>query len=178
MIETRRFRLKSITKEDAWHLLNMMKDINIKKYFPIKKLTDEKIEELINIVISDMKSNTRKKYFLKIESKDNNRFMGIVNLEVCSNYACGVLGYSICEEFRNKGIATEAVKNLISYGFNYLKLHRIEASIILSNTSSEKVLLNNNMIYEGMKRQSLYIDNQWFDEKMFGLLKNDLDLLT
>ncbi len=51
------------------------------------------------------------------------------------------LGYNIHYKYWNTGIATEACKILIDYGFNDRELKQITAVIVPENVASEKVLI-------------------------------------
>ncbi len=81
------------------------------------------------------------------------------------------LGYWIGEPFWNKGIATQAVKQIIDFGFRNLNINRIYASTLESNIGSQKVLLKNNFKFEGISRKSAYKNGKFLDEHRFGLLK-------
>ena len=51
-------------------------------------------------------------------------------------------------EYHGKGIAVEAIKELIKYGFEIMKLHSIEAVIDPENLASEKVLQKSGFVKE------------------------------
>ncbi len=83
------------------------------------------------------------------------------------------LGYWIGEPFWNKGIASVAVKKMIQYGFQNLDINRIFASTLETNIASQRVLLKNNFIFEGISRKSAYKDGVFLDEHRFSLLENE-----
>ncbi|HFS67425.1 MAG TPA: N-acetyltransferase [Flavobacteriia bacterium] len=83
------------------------------------------------------------------------------------------LGYWIGEPFWNKGIASRAIKKMIVYGFQNLDINRIFASTLETNIASQKVLLKNNFIFEGISRKSAYKDGAFYDEHRFSLLENE-----
>jgi len=83
------------------------------------------------------------------------------------------LGYWLGEPFWNKGIATIAVKKMIHYAFNNLDINRIFASTLETNFASQRVLLKNNFIFEGISRKSAYKDGVFLDEHRFSLLENE-----
>ncbi len=56
-----------------------------------------------------------------------------------------------------KGYTTEALTKLLDFGFNELKLHRIEAGCAIENIASNKVLEKVGMTKEGIKRKILPI---------------------
>ena len=83
------------------------------------------------------------------------------------------LGYWLGEPFWNKGITSIAVKKIIEFGFKNLDINRIFASTLETNIASQKVLLKNNFIFEGISRKSAYKDGVFLDEHRFSLLENE-----
>jgi len=66
----------------------------------------------------------------------------------------GEIWYLVDPEFWGRGIATEAVKQLLDFGFGELALHRIWASCLPENPASERVLQK-----VGMGREGFLIKN-------------------
>jgi len=60
------------------------------------------------------------------------------------------LGFRFFKKHWNNGYATEAVKAILIFGFELLKLNKISATHLEENTSSGKVMIKNNMIKEGV----------------------------
>lgn len=54
----------------------------------------------------------------------------------------GNIGYWIRQSQQNKGYATEAVQAIIPFGFNVLKLLRLELFAAIENTASNAVAKN------------------------------------
>jgi len=68
----------------------------------------------------------------------NKKFIGSIAIyKEEKNYE---IGYFIIPEYRKKGIAKKAVKEILNYSFNYLKLKKIIASTEINNKPSIKVL--------------------------------------
>ena len=57
------------------------------------------------------------------------------------------VGYVLSAEYWNMGIATEATKRVIEYGFDVLELSKIEARFIKENTNSKRVAERCGMSY-------------------------------
>lgn len=64
----------------------------------------------------------------------------------------GEIGYWIAKENWNNGFATEAGLRLLGFGFDDLKLHRIEGRYLLRNPGSGRVLQKLWMQKEGVQR--------------------------
>lgn len=84
------------------------------------------------------------------------------------------LGYNITNEnFKQKKLMTEAVEAVIQFGFNQLKLHRIEALVGSNNIPSLKIIENHHFIKEGLLRQHYYISGKYEDSVLYSKLSNE-----
>lgn len=80
------------------------------------------------------------------------------------------LGYWLGEPFWNKGIANQAVKQIIHFGFSNLDINRIFARLFATNTPSQKLLQKNNFTLEGNLRNAIFKNGNYFDELLYSLL--------
>lgn len=83
------------------------------------------------------------------------------------------LGYWLAEDYWNQGIITKAIKNIIDYGFNELKLERIFAIPLATNIGSCRVLEKNNFIKEGILRNNSKKNGIIYDNIMYSIIKED-----
>ncbi len=84
------------------------------------------------------------------------------------------IGYGlISDDYKNKGLMTEALKPIISYGFETMKLFRIEAFLSLENIPSFKLLIKFGFKQEGLLRNHYLKDGVYEDSAIFSLLKSD-----
>jgi ribosomal-protein-alanine N-acetyltransferase len=84
------------------------------------------------------------------------------------------IGYHIINEnFKQKGIMTEAVQAVINCGFNTMNLNRIEAFTSPKNIASLRIIEKNNFKKEGFLKEHYFVNNNLEDSIVFALLKND-----
>ena len=83
------------------------------------------------------------------------------------------VGYSLLPEFWNKGLMTETLKTLISFGFTNLKLHRLEADINPLNTNSKLLLKKIGFTNEGYFKENYYFDGKYIDSEIYSLLASN-----
>ena len=81
------------------------------------------------------------------------------------------LGYYIGEEFWNKGITTEAVRQICNYVFENTDSIRIYAEPFARNTASCKVLEKAGFVCEGTLRSNAVKNGIIEDMKMYSLIK-------
>ena len=77
------------------------------------------------------------------------------------------IGYSIDKEHEGKGYMKEAVLLVEKYCKQYLDLHRLEASVLVDNIKSKRVLLKSGFEEIGINKKYLYINGEWRDHITF-----------
>lgn len=110
---------------------------------------------------------------------DRRRLVGGINL---SNVRRGVaqavsLGYWMGQAHAGHGLMTEALRALLPFVFDDLRLHRLEAACLPNNEPSKGVLSKVGFHEEGMARQYLRINGEWADHLLFALLRADYDTM-
>ncbi len=87
----------------------------------------------------------------------------------------GSLGYWTGLPFVRQGYMTAAVRALVPFAFNSLRLHRLEAACIPSNTGSIKLLEKTGFVREGYAPEYLCINGVWQDHLLYGRLNGGSD---
>lgn len=83
------------------------------------------------------------------------------------------LGYWIGQPFARQGLMTAAVKGVVPFAFDTLKLHRIEAACLPTNEPSLRLLRRTGFTQEGYARGYLKINSVWQDHVLFAILAGD-----
>jgi [ribosomal protein S5]-alanine N-acetyltransferase len=81
------------------------------------------------------------------------------------------IGYWIGEPYWGQGLATEAVKQIVDYGFNSLGLVRIFSGVFAHNISSQRVLEKAGFKFECVAEKALIKNGVIYDEKRYSLTK-------
>ena len=79
------------------------------------------------------------------------------------------IGYMILNEYSNKGLATEAVKQVCTFAFKVLSLEKITANVFQPNIASIRVLLKNGFKYKGAIPNAVVKDGNVYDLLIYGL---------
>jgi len=95
----------------------------------------------------------------------NNNLIGKVKISniVMGVFRSGFIGYSIDKEYQGKGYMKEAVNIAVNYAFNEIELHRIEASVLVDNIRSQRVLKTCGFKELGINEKYLFINGKWQD---------------
>ncbi len=81
------------------------------------------------------------------------------------------IGYMLHNDYSNKGIGTEAVKQICSIAFKVLSIEQITANIFQPNISSIRVLLKNGFKYKGTIPNAVIKDGNVYDLLIYVLTK-------
>ncbi len=114
-------------------------------------------------------------YALMIFRNEDNALVGGITL---ANIRRGVaqagsIGYWVGEPFARKGYMTAAVRALIPFSFQTLRLHRLEAACIPGNAASVALLERTGFTREGYARGYLCINGIWQDHLLYARLIGD-----
>ena len=83
------------------------------------------------------------------------------------------IGYWMGEGFARNGYMTDAVKTILSFIFDDLGLHRVEAACVPANVASRDLLRKVGFQEEGEARKYLRINGTWEDHLLFAYLATD-----
>lgn len=96
---------------------------------------------------------------------------GFARLDDANN--SGEIGYVFHPDYWGRGLASEAVRMVLKYGFLSLKLQRIEARCMEENERSLQVMKRCGMQYEGTLRDVLYIKGKYRTVSVCAALRED-----
>jgi [ribosomal protein S5]-alanine N-acetyltransferase len=114
--------------------------------------------------------------FLIFRSDDNALVGGLTLANIRRGVAqAGSIGYWVGAPFARKGYMTAAMRALGPFCFTTLRLHRLEAACIPSNTASVRLLEKTGFQREGYARSYLCINGVWQDHLLYARLKDDTD---
>jgi len=111
-------------------------------------------------------------YYFGIYKNDDHTLIGTINLfqVLRGSLQSAFIGYFLDKNQNGKGFTTEAVKLIVEYAFNELKLHRIEAGVMPHNIASIRVLQKAGFHIEGLAQKNVKINGKWEDHQMLAIL--------
>lgn len=109
-----------------------------------------------------------------ITLRDSGRMIGTIGfMWVNTDHRSAEVGYSLSREYWNQGIMTEALRAVVAFGFDTLRLNRIEAQHETDNPASGRVMAHVGMRYEGTLRQRLKNKGRFVDVALYAILRGD-----
>ncbi len=172
-LTTNRLLLRQIQPSDAEALLAILSDQQVTEFYghePHQTLEDT--EELIRQI--QARYNRREALRWGITIQGEGTLIGSCGLfHFDLGFHRAETGYELNRAFWRRGIMTEAMSAVLTYGFIELGLHRVEAIIDIANGRSKGLLLKLGFTYEGNLRQRYIFRDRFEDEHYFGLLKDE-----
>lgn len=170
IINGKRIYLKLLKPEDTEDLLNYYKSNreHLKAFEPArdesfytlevqKRSLIESYKQFLNGVSINLGIYKESKLIGKIQI--SNIIIGI--------FKNAFVGYSIDQYEQGKGYMKEALNMVLEYASNEVGLHRIEASTLVDNIASQKVLSGCGFKRIGISEKYLYINGEWRDHIIF-----------
>lgn len=169
-LETNRLRLTGFTPVDMKFIFENLSKSEIKEILGHRSETEFLKEEQKQK--NGYSSYNRSFILFLLTEKESGRKIGRCGLHNWNKeHQRAEIGYAMEDEnFKKLGLMSEAVKEIIDYGFHDLKLNRIEALVGIENVPSLKIIQKNNFKKEGVLRQHFYVDGRFEDTIIFSKL--------
>ncbi|WP_427110674.1 GNAT family N-acetyltransferase [Lysinibacillus xylanilyticus] len=164
---TARLTLRPISLDDLDAMFNYTSSESVARYVtwePHTRLDDTK--EFVEFILNGYQQGNHLLWGIEYDQK----LIGTIDfVAIDDKHKFAEIGYVLSEDFWNKGIPTEAVKKLIDYGFNELKLVRIQARCFEENIGSQKVMEKSGMLFEEILRKSMFVKGNHQNMKMYAI---------
>ncbi len=148
------------------------------RYLPIEPQTPATTKAFIRDCLEDENRSPRRRFILAVTLGQAGTVIGGIRIEIMSiANRTGSLGYTVDPAHWGRGYATEATRRLVAFGFDDLRLNRIEATCHPDNLGSVRVLEKLGMGREGYMRQHLRVRGRWLDGLLYAVLADEFDAL-
>jgi len=139
----------------------------------IPKSIDKTALILDKWISSHVKMPSRK-FTFAVFDRESARLIGLFALNAGSKkYKNAEIWYKFHVHFWNRGFAIEALNTILEFGFESLKLHRIEAGCAAENLRSIKMLEKAGLLREGCRRKAIPLQSGWADCVEYGITEED-----
>ncbi len=170
VLSTNRLNLVELNNDHQQDLFNLMTEPQVTKFYPVISLKQP--SDLQPVIGKFAKQFTEKQGIRwGIQLKDSNHLIGTIGFQTLAPGHRGSLLFALSPTHWNQGLTSEAVKEVIDYGFSQLNLIRIEAEVLPGNYISEKLLRNAGFRQEGLLQKWLYWNEQYHDVNMYALVQ-------
>lgn len=150
-LETERLIVRPFNLNDAAALHKIVSQEEVMKYLPEDVMSLEEVRRIISWLTDCYEKNTPEcilKFTLAVVSKADQKLIGWCGLGPLEFSPEEIeIFYGLSEDHWGKGMATEAVKAVLHYGFDAIKLDNIVAVTHPQNVASARIIEKLGMIY-------------------------------
>ncbi|WP_419888489.1 GNAT family N-acetyltransferase [Neobacillus niacini] len=175
-LETDRLKLIEITPIHTLSIFEILSLDEVTRYYGTDRFTSiEEARKLIEVFQKNFYEKRAMRWGIVL--KENNKFIGTLGLNGLQlKNKKAEIGYEIHPSFWRKGYTSEAIKEVLRYSYQELKLNRIGAVVYLENEASSNLLQKLGFKKEGVLRDYLFQNNSYHTTSMFSLLKREWEL--
>jgi len=173
-LETERLVLRNVTLDDAEAIFAHFADEEVTRFLEIPRL--ESVEQAENVIMFMLGLFERREGIRwAISLKESDQLIGSCGFDRVTKLrgSRGEIKYDLMRDYWGHGIMAEALAEVIRFGFDIMKLNRIEALVVSDAARSMSLLCKMGFQNEGTLRGYTYWKGQFWDEVSFSLLKND-----
>ena len=175
VLESSRLSMREILISDKQKLFELWGNPLVNQYTDFPGLDDpEVVSKFIEMAQERFMTKNGIRWALLL--KDEGLLIGTMgyNRWVTRFGNIAVLGYDLDPDYWRKGYSFEAGQIVVDYGFNLMKVHRIEADIDPQNIASKKLLLKLGFQLEGTHRERFFFGGKFQTSAMYSRLSTDI----
>ena len=168
-LKTDRILLREIVNSDQENIYKGLSHPEVVKHYGVSYQTYDEVKEQM-----DWFADRKQKWFA-ICSLDNQTFFGAGGLnDISKANRKAEIGLWLLPEFWGKGIMQEAIPLICNFGFDQLKLHRIEGFVDSENKNCKRAMSKLDFQFEGTMRESELKANKYISIDIYSKLKNQV----
>lgn len=174
IIETQRLRLRQLDYNDVPTVKEYLSDPDVVRYIEMSLDTIEKAKGFVSWAMNGYFKGEDIRW--GIELKESNVLIGDCGFgHINETKLPTEIGYMLDKKYWNNGYMSEALKGMLEYGFDVLKLHRVQGWVHPDNNASAHILEKQGFKYEGFLREYAYMWHKgcFTDVKMYALINSD-----
>jgi len=173
VMETDRLKLRKLLHEDATDFFRLRTHPEVLRY--LDRQPERSVKEVFSVIDNiDMEIRSNTSVLWAISPAGSDRLIGTICFwRIDTYHHRAEVGYLLLPEYWGQGLMDEALKRIIHYGWEDIRLHTIEANINPDNKASKNLLVRNGFVTEGYFRESYYFDGRYLDEEVLSLIHRE-----
>lgn len=170
---TPRLTLRPLSESDAADLFAVFSDPAVVRYWDGRLMTT--LQDATRY-IAEIRQHFRRRELFQwgVAARTDNRVIGTCTLVNHSPvHERAEIGFAISHERWAQGLGSEAVRALVTFAFDSLLLHRLEADVDPRNERSLRLLDRLGFQREGQLRERYFLNGERQDAVVMGLLQRE-----
>ena len=156
-LETERLVIRPYLSEDRQAFVDLLTEGEAPRRLgiPPERRSVEEASSLFDGILASYETD-QPIFLLAVTDRESSQFVGSCGLAPQDVPGTAECFYAILSEYRESGLATEAVRELFSYAFTELQLSRIVAFVFEENPASQHVVEKLGMRCEGREKREIF----------------------
>ena len=172
-IETKRLMLRPIEASDLDAMHAIQSDPEISRYLYWEPRSRSEVEEFIASSSASLEKEGDKLRLAVVLRESGDVIGDVVLVWSSSEHQQGEIGFIFNPDHQGKGYATEAAVELLRFGFEGVKLHRIVGRCDDRNVASTRVMEHLGMRREAHLRENEFVKGEWQGEIVYAMLASE-----
>jgi ribosomal-protein-alanine N-acetyltransferase len=173
-LKTSHFKLRRIISSDQQKVFEALSDPSVIKYFGVSYTSFEDTGRQMEWFQKLLETQTG--IWWAICFTGQKELIGACGFNsIKKEHKKAEMGFWLFPDHWKKGIMTEVIPAIISYAFNNLNLHRIEALAETENTGSKKLLEKLGFKLEGTMQDCEFKRNRYISLDFYALIGNSTE---
>lgn len=171
-LSTDRLRLRKIEITDLEDFHGLRNNEQTMRYIDRPQHTIEETKSILEKSIAELEGNENINWALTL--KDDPKLIGTVGFwKIDRAHHRAEIGYVLLPELWNSGFMSEALNVILTYGYEVMKLHSVEANVNPENAASIRLLHKLGFVKEAHFRENYYFDGKFLDSAIYCLICSD-----
>lgn len=133
----------------------------------------QQAEDFIQLVEALLRNNEGITWVMALKEDPGTMIGNISIWRLIKEHYRGELGYVMHTAFHGKGYMSEALREVLNYGFGTLELHSLEASVSPENLPSIRLLERNGFTREAFFRENYFAHGRFYDTAVYSMLAKE-----
>lgn len=171
---TNRLILREFAEDDWRATLAYQSDPLYLRYYEWTDRTEEDVRGFVGLFLAQQAEQPRRKFPFALTRKEDGRLIGNGGVRVNdAKMREANIGYELDPRLWGHGLATEAARELLRFGFAELGMHRIYAECVADNAAPARVLDKIGMQREARLREKTWFKDRWWDILIYAILEGE-----
>jgi len=174
-LKSERIHLSSLGPQDVDAYFDMRSDVEFMKYLgrdPMKSKSEAR--DRLSSMIEDFKRGEGISW--KISLAQNDQLIGYIGFwRIDFKNRRAEIGFGLQAAHQNQGFMTEALKRIVEFGFQEMKIHSIMADSDPRNKPTLHLLEKVGFKKEAYLRENYFYSGEFLDSVYYGVLVSDLN---
>nr|WP_055505655.1 GNAT family protein [Nonomuraea pusilla] len=169
-----RLSLRDVTPADVAALHAVYGDPRATQHMPFRPLTLDEVSRLVEEAVEAAAAEPRLLYVLAVVDSERHHVVGVARLHIEAEHPHSAeIGFGLHPDQWGRGVGTDLVRLLLSFGFKQLGLHRLWGARSPANLPAQLAMLTAGMVEEGRVRHHLRTPDGWRDSIVHSALEDE-----